>query len=81
MPPMRHFLDFEKPIAELEAKIGELQALTEPAGMNIADEVARLSDKADKQLRAIYARLTPWQKTLVARHPERPKALHATWPA
>ena len=72
---MRHFLDFEKPIAELEAKIGELQALHQPDGINIADEVGKLSDKADRQLRVIYAKLTPWQKTQVARHPDRPKAL------
>ena len=45
-----------------------------PGEINIADEVARLSDKADKQLRALYAKLTPWQKVQVARHPERPKA-------
>jgi acetyl-CoA carboxylase carboxyl transferase subunit alpha len=72
---MRHFLDFEKPIAELEGKIEELRRMQEPGGLNIAEEVARLTDKADKQLRATYARLTPWQKTLVARHPGRPKAL------
>jgi acetyl-CoA carboxylase carboxyl transferase subunit alpha len=72
---MRHFLDFEKPIAELEGKIEELRRMQEPGGINIAEEVARLTEKADKQLRATYARLTPWQKTLVARHPDRPKAL------
>jgi acetyl-CoA carboxylase carboxyl transferase subunit alpha len=72
---MRHFLDFEKPIAELEGKIEELRRMQEPGGLNIAEEVARLTEKADKQLRATYARLTPWQKTLVARHPDRPKAL------
>jgi acetyl-CoA carboxylase carboxyl transferase subunit alpha len=72
---MRHFLDFEKPIAELEGKIEELRRMQEPGGINIAEEVARLTEKADKQLRATYARLTPWQKTLVARHPNRPKAL------
>ena len=72
---MRHFLDFEKPIAELEGKIDELRNMTEPGAINIADEIGRLTEKADKQLRATYARLTPWQKTQVARHPERPKAL------
>jgi acetyl-CoA carboxylase carboxyl transferase subunit alpha len=71
---MRHFLDFEKPIAELEGKIEELRRMSEPDGINIADEVARLSVVADRQLRTTYAKLTPWQKTLVARHPERPKA-------
>ena len=72
---MRHFLDFEKPIAELESKIEELRRMSEPEGMNIADEVARLTDKADRQLRATYAKLTPWQKTQVARHEDRPRAL------
>ena len=71
---MRHFLDFEKPLADLDAKIEELRKMSETDGLNIADEVARLTDKADRQLRATYAKLTPWQKTLVARHPERPKA-------
>jgi acetyl-CoA carboxylase carboxyl transferase subunit alpha len=71
---VRHFLDFEKPIAELEGKIEELRRMSEPDGINIADEVARLTEKADRQLRATYAKLTPWQKTQVARHPERPHA-------
>jgi acetyl-CoA carboxylase carboxyl transferase subunit alpha len=71
---MRHFLDFEKPIAELEGKIEELRRMSEPDGINIADEVARLTAVADRQLRATYAKLTPWQKTQVARHPDRPKA-------
>jgi acetyl-CoA carboxylase carboxyl transferase subunit alpha len=71
---MRHFLDFEKPLAELDAKIAELRQMQAPGEMNIGEEVARLTEKADKQLRATYAKLTPWQKTLVARHPERPKA-------
>ena len=71
---MRHFLDFEKPIAELEGKIEELRRMSEPGGLNIADEVARLSAAADRQLRTTYAKLTPWQKTLVARHQDRPRA-------
>ena len=71
---MRHFLDFEKPIAELEGKIEELRRMSEPDGINIAEEVARLSEKVDRQLRATYAKLTPWQKVQVARHPDRPKA-------
>jgi acetyl-CoA carboxylase carboxyl transferase subunit alpha len=74
-PAMRHFLDFEKPIAELEGKIEELRRMSEPEGINIAEEVSRLTEKVDRQLRATYAKLTPWQKTLVARHPERPHAL------
>jgi acetyl-CoA carboxylase carboxyl transferase subunit alpha len=72
---MRNFLEFEKPIAELENKISELRQVEAPEGMNIQDEVAKLTEKADKQLRAIYAKLTPWQKTQVARHEDRPKAL------
>ncbi len=70
---MRHFLDFEKPIAELEGKIEELRRMSEPEGVNIAEEVARLTIAVDRQLRATYAKLTPWQKTQVARHPDRPK--------
>ena len=71
---MLHFLDFEKPIAELEGKIEELRRMSEPDGLNIADEITRLTAVADKQLRTLYGKLTPWQKTLVARHPDRPKA-------
>ena len=71
---MRHFLEFEKPIAELAGKIEELRRMSEPGGINIADEIGRLTAVADKQLRTTYAKLTPWQKTQVARHPERPKA-------
>ena len=72
---MRHYLDFEKPIAELEGKIEELRRMSEPDGINIAEEVSRLTAVADRQLRLTYAKLTPWQKTLVARHPDRPKAM------
>jgi len=71
---MRQYLEFEKPVAELESKIEELRRMTSPGEINIADEVARLTDKSDKQLRALYAKLSPWQKTQVARHDERPKA-------
>jgi acetyl-CoA carboxylase carboxyl transferase subunit alpha len=71
---MSHFLDFEKPLAELDAKIEELRQMQGPGGLNIAEDVARLTEKADRQLRATYAKLTAWQKTQVARHPERPKA-------
>jgi len=72
---MRHFLEFEKPIAELERSIEELRRTQEPGGIDIEAEVAQLTDKADKQLRLTYAKLTPWQKTQVARHPDRPHAL------
>lgn len=71
---MSHFLDFEKPLAELDAKIEELRQMQGPDGLNITEEVARLTEKADLQLRATYAKLTAWQKTQVARHPARPKA-------
>src|SRR6201996_5401687 len=71
---MRHYLDFEKSIAELEGKIEELRRMSEPDGIDIADEVSRLTAVADKQLRTTYSHLTAWQKTQVARHPDRPKA-------
>ncbi len=69
---MPTFLDFEKPIAELEGKIEELRHLANAGDLNIAEEVSRLQAKVDRLLRQTYAKLTPWQKTLVARHPERP---------
>src|SRR6185295_5395994 len=69
---MPTFLDFEKPIAELEGKIAELRHLSNADDMNIAEEIARLQSKADKLLKQTYSKLTAWQKTLVARHPERP---------
>ncbi len=73
---MQHFLEFERPVAELESKIEDLRRMSaaDPEGINIAEEVATLTEKADKQLRATYASLTAWQKTQVARHPDRPKA-------
>lgn len=70
---MRSYLDFEKPVAELEAKVEELRAMAEGgSAVAIGDEIARLEAKAQKALADIYANLTPWQKTLVARHPQRP---------
>jgi acetyl-CoA carboxylase carboxyl transferase subunit alpha len=72
---MRYFLDFERPIGELEGKIEELRHLSTTGEINIADEVGRLEASAARLLRQTYARLTPWQKVLVARHPERPHAL------
>src|SRR6478736_1047591 len=70
---MPSFLDFEKPIAELEARIVELrETAASSEGIDIAAEVGRLEVKSEKLLRETYARLTPWQKTQVARHPERP---------
>ncbi|MEX2629848.1 MAG: acetyl-CoA carboxylase carboxyltransferase subunit alpha [Tistlia sp.] len=69
---MRHYLDFEKPIAELEGKIEELRHLSDAGELNIADEVARLQGKAERLLRQTYTKLSAWQKCQVARHPERP---------
>jgi acetyl-CoA carboxylase carboxyl transferase subunit alpha len=70
-----HFLDFEKPIAELEGKIAELRHLSDSDGLNIAEEVSRLQTRVDRDLRQTYAKLSPWQKAQVARHPDRPHAL------
>lgn len=72
---IRHFLDFERPIAELEGKIEELRHLSTTGELNIADEVGRLESSANRLLRQTYGRLTPWQKVQVARHPERPHCL------
>lgn len=72
---MAQYLDFEKPIAELEGKIEELRHLSGSSALNIADEVAKLQQKVDRQIRQTYAKLTAWQKVQVARHPERPHAL------
>ena len=71
---MHHYLDFEKPIAELEGKIEELRHLT-GTEVNIAEEVGKLQSKVEKQLSSLYAKLSPWQKAQVARHPDRPHAL------
>ncbi len=70
---MHAYLEFERPIAELEGKIVELRqmAAADPA-MDIEDDVARLQAKADQLIHDTYAKLTPWQKALVARHPARP---------
>ncbi len=72
---MHNFLDFEKPIADLEGKIEELRHLSSDGEVNIAEEVSKLQGKVDKLLRQTYAKLTPWQKTLIARHPDRPHAV------
>jgi acetyl-CoA carboxylase carboxyl transferase subunit alpha len=71
-----HYLDFERPISELEGKIVELKKLAEAdPTMDIDGDVARLTTRADQMVRDTYARLTPWQKVLVARHPDRPHFL------
>ncbi|MGK9167927.1 acetyl-CoA carboxylase carboxyltransferase subunit alpha [Inquilinus limosus] len=72
---MKTFLEFEKPIAEIEGKIEELRHITDAGELNIADEVSRLQAKVDKLLRDTYRGLTPAQKVQVARHPNRPHAL------
>lgn len=73
---MRSYLDFEKPVAELEAKIEELRAL-QSGGDSIAigDEISRIEGKAALALKELYGGLTPWQKAQVARHPQRPRCL------
>src|SRR5712672_3118148 len=71
---MATYLDFEKPIAELESKIAELRHLPNSGDVDVAEEVMRLQDRVHKQLRATYAKLTPWQRVQVARHAERPHA-------
>jgi acetyl-CoA carboxylase carboxyl transferase subunit alpha len=73
---MASFLDFEKPIAELQGRIDELRDTAAEGEVDIDAEVGRIQAKSDKLLRETYARLTPWQKTQVARHPERPHFLH-----
>jgi acetyl-CoA carboxylase carboxyl transferase subunit alpha len=72
---MQTFLEFEKPIAELEGKIEELRHLTDTGDINIADEVAKLQVKVDRLLRQTYAKLAPAQKVQVARHPNRPHCM------
>ena len=69
---MPTFLDFEKPIAELEARVAELRETASAGELNIESEIERLEERAERLLRETYAKLTPWQKTQVARHPERP---------
>ncbi|MBY0301852.1 MULTISPECIES: acetyl-CoA carboxylase carboxyltransferase subunit alpha [Sphingomonas] len=73
---MASFLDFEKPIAELQARIDELRDTGADGGVDISAEIAKLQGKSDKLLKDTFAKLTPWQKTQVARHPERPHFKH-----
>src|ERR1700755_2961474 len=73
---MRSYLDFEKPVAEIEAKVAELRALeSSDSAAAFGEEISRLEAKAAETLKDLYAELTPWQKTQVARHPERPHCL------
>lgn len=69
---MTSYLDFEKPIAALESRIIELRETADEGSLDIESEITKLQSKSSKMLRDTYTRLTPWQKTQVARHPERP---------
>jgi len=69
------FLDFEQPLAELEAKIEQLRFVQTDSAVDISDEVNRLQQKSQALAKSIYAKLTPWQTALVARHPQRPYTL------
>ena len=74
--PIKTYIEFEKPIAELESKLAELKALSNGENaVSLAEEIAKLEQKAQQILADTYAKLTPWQKTQVARHPERPHTL------
>jgi hypothetical protein len=72
---MRSYLDFEKPVGELEQKIEELRAMQASGDVSVADEIARLEQKAAQTLAELYENLSPWQKTQVARWPTRPHCL------
>jgi acetyl-CoA carboxylase carboxyl transferase subunit alpha len=69
---MQTYLDFEKPIAELEARVAELKETASAGEIDLDPEIGRLESKSSKLLRDTYSKLTPWQKAQVARHPERP---------
>ncbi|TLP46772.1 MULTISPECIES: acetyl-CoA carboxylase carboxyltransferase subunit alpha [Cohaesibacter] len=70
---MHSYLEFEKPVADLEGKVQELLVMQDKGeAVDVGDEIARLQSKADSALKDIYANLTPWHKTMVARHPDRP---------
>ena len=70
---MRHFLDFEKPIANLEGKVEELRHMTTDGSINIADEIGKLQTRIERELKQTYEKLGAWEKVQVARHPDRPK--------
>jgi acetyl-CoA carboxylase carboxyl transferase subunit alpha len=71
----RHFLEFEQPIAELESKIEELRFVSNESAVDISEEIDRLDKKSLQLTKDIYSSLTPWQVTLIARHPQRPYTL------
>ncbi len=72
---MSYYLDFEKPLEDLEIKIEELRKLSDGTEIDIASEIKRLEKKAKELRSEIFSNLTPWQKTMIARHPERPYTL------
>ena len=69
------FLDFEQPIAELENKIEELRFVQDESAVDISDEISRLAEKSQQLTKDIYTRVTPWQVSQIARHPQRPYTL------
>ncbi len=72
---MHSYLEFEKPVADIEGKIQELRALAaDGEAVDVGDEIQRLQSKSSQTLKDLYAKLSPWQKTMVARHPDRPHA-------
>jgi acetyl-CoA carboxylase carboxyl transferase subunit alpha len=71
----RHFLEFEQPIAELDAKIEELRYVQNESAVDISEEIGRLDQKTQQLTKEIYSRLSPWQVTQIARHPQRPYTL------
>lgn len=71
---MQHYLDFEKPLQEIEGKIEEYRHSTSATQVNVADEVARLERKLEKYIHQLYANPTPWQRVQISRHPERPQS-------
>ncbi|MEE9273203.1 MAG: acetyl-CoA carboxylase carboxyltransferase subunit alpha [Robiginitomaculum sp.] len=76
MSTMRTYLDFERPMAELDSKIDDLRALNNPDSLDVSAEVAKLEEKSKAQLKSIYSKLDAWQKTQIARHPSRPHFSH-----
>jgi acetyl-CoA carboxylase carboxyl transferase subunit alpha len=75
-----NFLDFEQPIAELEAKIEELKHVPSGSAVNIQEEISRLQAKSEQLTQSIFANLSPWQITQLARHPQRPYTLDYAGP-
>ena len=71
----KNFLDFEQPIAELESKIEELRFVQDDSAVDISEEIDRLAKKSQQLTKDIYAKLTPWQVSQIARHPQRPYTL------